>query len=190
MQLTRPEFSPAELRQIIQAELAEHPQARNADLYKLLHQACYGPTHILPDPEAIAAGIRRELLSPQTQSSPLFQDIGCGRAFVRLNLITFANREPKDLRTGKEHQQILLLTQCILASRLEGAYTLKDWRQIWEQARPLVLEDISPAPSESELIKACLNTGSIPSHSDEYSELYQPHYRVIHHSLTGKFTEI
>lgn len=190
MPLTKPEFSPGDLHRIIQAELAEHPQARYADLYKLLHQVCYGPTHILPDREAIAAGIRQELASLPTQNRAPFQDIGCGRAFARLNLTALASQETRDARAGKEHPQILLLTQCVLASRLEGSYTLEDWRQTWEKARPLVLEYISPTPSELALIQACLTTGDMPSHTAVYRELYQPHYRVIHHSLTGKFTNI
>ncbi len=198
---TPPEFSAAQLRKIIKAELAEHPKARYADLYKLLHQAHYGPTHIVPDPVAIATDIREELAGIQTQNCGPSQDIGCGKGFVRLNLIALTGG--RDLSGPKSHllrdqllreaclkvqpEQVELLTRSVLASRLEDAFTQQDWQAAWKKAQPVVNEFLFPTFAERALIDACLKNGAMPSHTDDYRYLYKPHYRVIHHSHLVKF---
>ncbi len=201
MPVNKPEFSTSQLRRIIKAELAEHPKSHYADLYKLLHQAFYGPSHIVPDPAAIAADIREELLTIQNQNCPPVQDIGCGKGFVRLNLIALTGiSNPTQTKKHLLFNQLLreafqnvgsglinLLTESILASRLEGQFTLQDWQASWKSALPVIYEFLFPTFAERALIDACLNTGKMPSHTNDYRYLYNPHYRVIHHSLLGKF---
>ncbi len=201
MPLTKPEFNLSQLSRIIKAELAEHPKARYTDIYKLLHQACYGPTHIAPDPVTIAAGIREELAAIKIKSSVSFQDIGCGKGFIRLNLVALtgilnmqgSNRnelynqvlQESFLKVGAE--RIELLTQSVLASRLEGQLTLQDWQNTWKSALTVINKYVLPIFTERALIDECLETGKMPSHSEDYRYMYAPHYRVIHHSLYGKF---
>ncbi|HPB43243.1 MAG TPA: hypothetical protein PLU06_03050 [Candidatus Syntrophosphaera sp.] len=202
MQPAKPDFSASQLRKIIIAELAEHPKSRYGDLYKLLHQAYYGPTHIVPDPVAIATDIREEMAAIQTQNCGPSQDIGCGKGFVRLNLVALTvfrdisgsktsnllrDQLIRDAMQKVKPEQVELLTQSILASRLEGVFTLQDWQSIWKQVQPLVCEFIFPTFTERALIEQCLETGLIPPHSDDYRYLYKPHYRVIHHSHLAKF---
>lgn len=201
MQIKQPEFNPSHLRRIFKAELAEHPKARYADLYKLLHQAFYGPTHIAPVPVAIESDIKEELSSIMTQSCAPFQDIGCGKAFIRFNLIaltgmaSFSKSKKNLLRDQLLHDAFLkikpewirLLTESVLASRLEAPITQQDWLATWNKALPLVNEFLFPTFAERSLIDECLNTGKMPSHSNDYRYLYNPHYRVIHHSQYDKF---
>ncbi len=201
MPLIKPDFNAAQLRKLIKAELAEHPMARYADLYKLLHQAFYGPTHIVPDPVAISTDIREELAGIQTQSCGPSQDIGCGKGFVRLNLIALTgNRDLAGPKSNLLRDQLLreaiqqinparieLLTRSVLASRLQDSFTHQDWQSTWKRALPVVNEFLLPTFTERALIDACLQTGNMPSHTTDYRYLYKPHYRVIHHSLLGKF---
>lgn len=201
MPLIKPEFNPAQLRRIVKAELLEHPKARYTDIYKLLHQACYGPTHISPDLEAIAESIRLELAGIQSQKCGPYQDIGCGKGFIRLNLIALTGlaklpattenllREQllKEafLKVGQD--KVELLAQCVMVSRLEGSLTLAGWQATWSKALPVVHEFLFPTFAERALVQECLDTGRMPSHTDDYRYLYKPHYRVIHHSFHPKF---
>ena len=167
-----PNFSLAEIESILQTELEKHPQARLADLFKLLNQACYGPTHMDPDPEKISENLRGELKFLTRSEGITWQDLGCGQGFYRINLTT--------LDRGDETVQIL--TNSILASRLQNGIDREKWRQTWEKALPLLLMYINPLPEEYEMIDTCLHRELLPSHSEIYKRLYDPHYRVVWHA--------
>lgn len=196
MRQIRLHFTETELRQILQTELALHPQSRLVDIYKLLNQAQYGPTHINPDQQEISRNLRLELNSVTEYEGYFQQDIGCGRGFVRVNLISlitfsklpFANftsfsddvheRFRKITKT-----QIEDFTRAILASRYTGRISPITWARTWQHALPIVLEHISTLPEELLQVEEYVRKDMIPSHSEQYRALYSPHYRVVHHSL-------
>ena len=73
-------------------DLAEHPEAEVADLYKFLHQAIYGPGHAIPDPDAAARWLESELedLGPPRLGEPSCEVLGGSPILVRVNLRPFA----------------------------------------------------------------------------------------------------
>lgn len=196
MRQFRLHFTEAELRQILETELAIHPQSRLVDIYKLLNQAHFGPTHINPDPGEIARNIRLELNSIGEHEGDFQQDIGCGRGFVRVNLISlvtfptlpfarfssFSDYVQERFRQVPK-REIDNLTRAILASRYTSRISPQTWKKTWQAALPLVLERIAALPGELQQVEELSKNDVIPSHSETYRELYVPHYRVIHHSL-------
>lgn len=193
-------FSPDELREILRTELELCPEARMTDLYKLLYQAYYGPTHMDPDPLKIARNLRQELRSITFHTGQPYQDIGCGRGFFRINLIALIENKPIPFNqfssfSDYEHKlfcavpatKLKTLTDAILASRIEAVLDQAKWRQSWQQALPVVLEFITPLPEESAFVESLLASGDLPSHSNIYKELYAPHYRIIHFSQGAVF---
>ncbi|MBW6514268.1 MAG: hypothetical protein K0B87_05875 [Candidatus Syntrophosphaera sp.] len=196
-------FSPEELRQILEEELGLHPQARLVDLYKLLNQSHYGPTHIDPDPDKIARNLRRELNSITEHAGNFWQDIGCGRGFYRINLValismpkipfsrftSFSDYMSERFRkVGRK--QIDILTQSLLNSRCAAGIDPENWHRIWKDALPLVLEFIKPTATEQAELDQYIHNDQIPSHSKKYRELYSPHYRVIHHTQLSNFPNL
>lgn len=174
-----PQFSPMELCAVIELERRLHPLARLQDYFKLLNQAFFGPTHINPDPAAIAAFLRAEMDSlTGTPDSPC-QDIGSGKGFLRYQL-----------RQAMAGLEVETLTQCLLDSRCADASALAGWPSLWRDYWPLVAPHVSPTAEETDLISRCLVTGSLPSHSAIYREAYQPHYRVIHGSLAQRLAAL
>jgi len=72
-------------------DLAEHPEAEAADLYKFLHQAIYGPGHAIPDRDAAARWLTRELgeLGPPLVGEVACEVLGGRPILVRVNLRPF-----------------------------------------------------------------------------------------------------
>ena len=71
--------------------LEKHPLARGDDLYKFLHQAVYGPGHAIPNRQAAAMYLDREL---EDLGSPLEGEASCEilggePELVRVNLRPF-----------------------------------------------------------------------------------------------------
>ncbi len=196
-------FSREELRGIIAEELDLCPKARLRDIYKLLNQAYYGPTHIDPDPVKIAKNLRRELNSVTNHTGNFWQDIGCGRGFYRINLValislpkipfsrftSFSDYMSERFRKVTR-KQIDTLTQSMLNSRLSSGIDPQNWHRVWKGALPLVLQFIKPAAAELEELDEYLRNNELPSHSDIYRELYSPHYRVIHHTQLINFPNL
>lgn len=191
----KPQFSPDELRRLIGAELQFCPQARLIDLYKLLHQAHWGPTHAPDDPALLALALRQELDSLAERRSPAWQDIGCGRGFVRVNLSALLKPPPQPLHRrssfpdhssgsfrGVAPSRIQSLVEAILASRFPRGIDWRDWAETWSRALPLALDLVQPGPGELETVEASLRERRMPSHSGDYRAGCRPHYRVLWHA--------
>jgi hypothetical protein len=179
MSLLKITFTKSEIRQIVKNERVLRPKAGILDYYKLLNQACYGPTHILPDPERIAANIKAELENLTDDGQSPLQDIGLGRGFCRIYLnALICGDSGHDLA-----RRIKALSAAIMESRLSGGIDQDAWNNIWKESLPLVLEYTDHQTDEIEIIDHCLRSGSMPGHSEVYRQAYAPHYRVVYHSL-------
>jgi hypothetical protein len=73
------------------AHLDDHPLACADDLYKFLHQAVYGPGHAIPNREAAAAWMEREIenLDPPHEGESSCEVLGGEPPLVRVNLRPF-----------------------------------------------------------------------------------------------------
>lgn len=201
MKLKMPHFSPSQLRRIISAELEEHPKSRYEDLYKLIHQAFFGPSHLEGSVEDIETGIWEEIKNLSGCIAKSHQDIGLRKGFIRLNFFSLAKMPNLKLsRTNTLQEQLIRdalsrvkpehVRQFALAvhsSRLPEHFDHQKWLAIWKTANPIILSHIFPTISERSRIEYCLASGSLPSHSEDYRYLYKPHYRVIHIKFRPKF---
>ena len=155
-------------------DLAVHPEAEAADLYKLLHQAIYGPGHAIPDPEVAARWLDRELedLGPPRESEAPCEVLGGQPILVRVNLRPFA--------AGGGDAAALLDVFVATAGEVRG-----DPGQMGEAIEIVVrwlrsdgLEDLADA---LERLGAELAPKGFPAihHSEAYLEAYHPAYRVV-----------
>ncbi|PKN73190.1 MAG: hypothetical protein CVU50_04110 [Candidatus Cloacimonetes bacterium HGW-Cloacimonetes-3] len=171
------------IEQIIINELALHPSCKLIDIYKLLFQAYFGPSHILKDKMTVAASIKTETLTMQHTYKPLFQDIGNGVGFCRISL---GNLRPAAISNPLAFkQQCDALADLMQLSCLESdpPYTINE---LWHNYQKTIL-DICPANKEEwEEVSALAKNTTIPSHSDIFSTVYQPHYRIIDIQLIDK----
>ncbi len=197
MLMVKPDFTSEEIREIILQEIKLHPRSHYLDVFKLLYQAFYGPSHLEPQREIIIQNMNKEINSMKWKTEIPYQDIGENKGFIRLNLLSIISfpddylkqnsklinkKIPTEYLTGLE-DKINILADCILQSCFEDGIDWNDWINKWENCIPLVKSIISPTTEEELIIEDCLTKQIIPTHSKEYRKLYNPHYRVIHHSV-------
>ena len=155
-------------------DLAEHPEAEAADLYKFLHQAIYGPGHAIPDPDAAARWLDRELedLGPPLVGETACEVLGGQPILVRVNLRPFV--------AGGSDVTELLDAFVATAGEVRG-----DPGQIGEAieivARWLRSDGRKSLAGALERLGAELASKGYPAihHSEAYVEAYRPAYRVI-----------
>ena len=155
-------------------DFAEHPEAEAEDLYKLLHQAIYGPGHAIPDPDAAARWLTREL---GELGLPLVGEVACevlgGRPIlVRVNLRPFV--------AGGGDATELLDAFVATAGEVRG-----DPRQMGEALEIVVKwlrsDGWGNRADALQRLGAELAPKGYPAihHSEAYVEAYRPAYRVI-----------
>ena len=155
-------------------DLAEHPEAEAEDLYKFLHQAIYGPGHAIPDPDAAAGWLDRELedLGPLLVDETTCEVLGGRPILVRVNLRPFVARGGD----GAELVDAFIAT----AGEVRG-----DPGRIGEAieivVRWLRSDGGRHLADALEGLDAELAPKGYPAihHSEAYVEAYRPAYRVI-----------
>jgi len=161
--------------------LDDHPLVGAEDLYKFLHQAVYGPGHAIPNPEAAAAWMERELadIGPSLEGEPACEDLGGEPPLVRVNLRPFVAR-------GGDAD---LLVDAFVASANHDRGTSRRMEVVLSLAASYVQcagrGELSP---ELESMAAEMAPQSYPAihHSEAYVEAYRPAYRVVDEALAAK----
>lgn len=166
-----------DLHQIIKNELDIHPYLELVDLYKLVYQAYYGPSHIVNDPLMVAKNIELEFVNMHNTYSPLFQDIGDQSGYVRISLSI--------LNEAYKANPSLFLTKCdLLAELIIDSCSLAQpdtsMNDVWTQNYATVLKYYTPSVNEEDCVFKLAASASIPSHSDKYRMHYHPHYRIVY----------
>jgi hypothetical protein len=164
-------------RAIIADQLARHPEAGPADLYKLLHQAAMGSEHAMTDTAGVRAYLTRELSTMgEGAPAPMIDTIAPGGAIVRIHLRPWvaAGRSTDSLLaafiatadtfqgdTGRLGRSLAIAEQMIAAG---GArFPVTAWRDLVQKRR--------------------LEGYPAVHHSEEYAAAYRPAYRVVAGSL-------
>jgi len=154
--------------------LAGHPLAGAEDLYKLLHQAVFGPGHAIPNREAARAFLGQELagLEAPDESEPRCEPLGGDPPLVRVNLRPFA-------AAGGDPEALLdeLVAE---VNRPRGSAELMA-RVLDLAVRYLRCAGRGELSPELERLGVELAARGYPAihHSELYREVYRPAYRVI-----------
>jgi hypothetical protein len=163
------------------AHLDDHPFAGAEDLYKFLHQAVYGPGHAIPNREAAANWLEREVesLDPPLDSEPTCESLGGEPPLVRVNLRPFVT-------SGGDTD---LLLDAFVASANLGRGTSHRMETVLSLAASYVQcagrGELAP---ELKALSAELAEKGYPAihHSEAYAEAYQPAYRVVDEALAAE----
>jgi hypothetical protein len=163
------------------AHLDDHPLAGSEDLYKFLHQAVYGPGHAIPNPEAAAAWMDRELagLGLPLEDERVCEALGGEPPLVRINLRPF-------VAGGGDPD--LLVAEFVVSANLERGNSHR-MEVVLSMAASYVQcaghGDLSP---ELEALNNELAAQGYPAihHSEAYLEAYRPAYRVVEKALAAK----
>jgi hypothetical protein len=163
------------------AHLDEHRFAGAEDLYKFLHQAVYGPGHAIPNREAAAAWLQREIegLGPPLDDEVSCEALGGEPPLVRVNLRPFvANGGDSDL-----------LLEAFVSSANEERGSSRRMKTVLSLAVSYVQcagrGELAP---ELEVLSVEMANAGYPAihHSESYVEAYKPAYRVVDEALATK----
>lgn len=186
-----PHFSTNELNQLIDLERQVHPKAHHWDIYKVLYQACFGPTHMKADVTEIAHGISKEYLAMDSPYLPVFQDIGLGKGYVRISLSILDDQFSQENPIGpRDPDPIQSLAGLIQQSKIPEGIEPNAWYRIWQDIAPLLQMKLGLESSQMEELHQLASALEVPHHSEAFREVYNPHYRILHCSLVNNYYNI
>lgn len=164
-------------RAIIADQLARHPEAAPADLYKLLHQATMGSEHAMSDTAGVRAYLTRELATMgEGAPEPMIDTIAPGAAIVRIHLRPW-------VAAGRSTDS-LLAAFIATADRFRGD-TARLGRSLAIAEQMIAAGGARfPVTEWRELVRTERSAGyPAVHHSTAYAEAYRPAYRVVAGSL-------
>lgn len=158
------------LRNSIESFLKKYPYSELQDVFKLLYQIVLGPGHIISSIENVKYYLEKECANLQESSEEIFDYLSDD--VIRINLYPF-------VMSGGS------LTSLANAFFESQYYFEKDYdlllRTITENEPFIARYPLYDEETFQECLKQLINSGFAPfSHSEEYRELYHPHYRIIH----------
>jgi len=161
---------------LIRTHLARYPQMQIADIYKLLHQAVFGPGHLIASKKAAREWLEHEAgrVSPSAES-PLVENVHPDAQIVRLHLRPY-------LALGGGLKP-LLEAFVRSAEQVSGdAQQMAAWWQVFESlcSKGALCADVCEQ-REAALFGRVRAQEQWPAvhHSPAYYAVYQPAYRVL-----------
>jgi hypothetical protein len=166
------------VKQFVLTEFNNYPEAGLSDIYKNLFKDSFGPGHLIPDTLEAGSYLNSELQDPFWVDTAKFQKLGINHDFVRVNLILVKN--------GLIPRTVLFdaMVKSVPLARKPG---IEDWKKEWFEVERIVKEirpDLPGFLQDSLKIDEMLATGeTVMHHSEQFTEKYHPHYRIIHKSF-------
>lgn len=143
------------------------------DWYKLVHQSVFGAGHAIHNVEATHDWLIREWDDlDMVSSEPLLEILGPDSMFARVNL------RPYKSAGGKFDQ----LFRAFLQTANQGAEPGHGFERYWQSLREAAKKrTIGVSVDALDSLYSIMSAGGLPAihHSERYSGLYGPAYRVV-----------
>lgn len=166
----------------VRAQLARYPLMQAEDLYKLAHQATFGPSHLISDVGSARAYLQQELAGAAASASePLLEELAGDPELVRVNLRPF--------KAAGSDPEVLLAALVATANAVRGEPGAMAGRL---RAAGRVLEEMGRAEEARRLEALAREMAGkgYPAghHSRTYTDAYRPAYRVVLRGLLASGT--
>ena len=162
----------------IENQMSSYPKSTLRDLYKNYFQDNYGPGHIIADKLAADRYLRYELETSKSFEGADYEPTGYEGRFYRVNLGVI-----KDGRVDYDKY----LDAFVRSVNGIKQPSIEEWRKQWNHidsmigAMGLQLPDIE---QDRALIDSIFSAGNVVMHhSRQFSEHYDPHYRIIEREI-------
>ena len=168
-----------DIKEFVTRQIETYPQLRLLDIYKSCFQDYLGPEHLISDRAAVEAYLDKELATPidQTAVLPYYEPCGTQGRHVRVTLSA--------VQQGIITKQALL--DAFVRSANAGHPTVKSWKKRWSKmARTIdaMHLNLPRYDQDRSFIDSVLNAGLYAiSHSPEFRNAYQPHYRIVERDI-------
>ena len=152
-------------RETVLLHCARFPRLTVQDLVKLSYQSAFGSGHMMPDPAAMLAYLKRELAQTAQTGGELLTPIGGG--LFRLNLCAM---EESGLRAE---------TVAGLFRHAAGSGDFEEYLRTLEEMAGAGELPVSPAELGAYLVDYRGRGCPAVHHSDTYRDAYHPAYRIV-----------
>ncbi len=164
---------------ILEEQNMRYPAMEVQDWYKLVHQAVFGAGHAIQNVEAAHDWLIREWEDLDSLSNePLLEILGPDSTYARINLRPYKSTGGR----SDELFQIFLQTANQEAELSDGFE--RYWQSLREAARKRM---IAVRVDALDSLYSIMSAEGFPAihHSERYSDLYHPAYRVVNYELVG-----
>ena len=164
-------------------QLQTYPQLRLLDLYKSCFQDYMGAEHLVSDRQRVKAYLDEELNTTSLDDLMpwYYEPCGIDSSYYRVSI--------KTIKEGfiTEDQ---LLDAFIRSANSETRPSVESWSDRWHMIIGTIDQmklDMPNYQEDKQLIDSVLSVGKYAiSHSPDYREAYNPHYRIIERSIFEK----
>ena len=168
-------LSAQDTKTFVSQQMTEYPKSHLLDLYKSCFQDYMGAEHLVSDRERVKAYLDEELTTADIDDLPerFYEPCGIKGRYVRVSL-----------RAVKEG---LITEDMLLAAFIRSANTkrpsVKSWNRKWHKIIGTIDRinlNLPDYAREKQFIDSLLSVGKYAiSHSCDYREAYNPHYRIV-----------
>lgn len=162
---------------ILEEQHARYPAMDAQDWYKLVHQSVFGAGHAIQNVEAAHDWLIREWEDLDTVSNePLVEILGPDSMYARINL-----RPYKSVGGSSDE-----LFRVFLQTANQGAEPGDGFERYWQFLRKAARKRIIAVSVDAlDSLYSIMSAEGLPAihHSERYSELYDPAYRVVSYAL-------
>lgn len=170
------------IKSSIERQLREYPESSVLDIYKCFCQDNLGSEHLIPNEEAARAYLMSELSSYRqdldnseyTKPAPRYFAVGDEGNYVRVDLSVVLD----SMISAEDY------LDAFVRSANEGAHrSPTEWKQKWNEIASCIRKDFPDIPDETQdlafIDSIMAGDDLIIHHSDVFSKVYHPHYRII-----------
>jgi hypothetical protein len=158
------------IKVLIQKEIYLYPQAQIVDIYKLLFQSVFGAGHFIRNEASAWKYFQNEWEQNAISQQIWGQDISLVQPMFRIHFGKNENITAEDF-----------FSAFMISARCEVKFEWKKWIEMWLSSEN-ILPEFFPDFNDNEKIflqRTFLNEKIVPSHSELYKQLYEPHYRIL-----------
>lgn len=163
-----------QIRMTVENQLSIYPESTLQDLYKNFFQDYFGPGHILSDTLSAGAYLNRELVSFENATAPYYEPTGYNGNFYRVNLSV--------IKEGLISRDDFFDAFIRSVSDI-NIITVEEWKEEWKYIDAVIHDmdlSLTNYTEEREKIFLLLEEGKyVMHHSGQFSQAYDPHYRII-----------
>lgn len=164
----------------VNSQMQAYPKSRLLDIYKSCFQDYMGAEHLISDRQRVMAYLDEELSSTSIESLMpwYYEPCGIDSSYYRVSI-----------RTVKEGivTEDMLLHAFIRSANAMNRPSVESWRERWHKIIGTIdgmRLNLPHYDSDKQFIDSILSSGKYAiSHSPDYREAYNPHYRIVERSI-------
>ena len=167
----------------VNRQMQNYPKSRLLDIYKSCFQDYMGAEHLMSDRQRVKAYLDEELNTTSLDDLMpwYYEPCGIDSSYYRVSI-----KAIKEVFITEEQ----LLDAFIRSANSETRPSVESWSDRWHMIICTIDQmklDMPNYQEDKQLIDSVLSVGKYAiSHSPDYREAYNPHYRIIERSIFEK----